>query len=118
MRLDPESEPCFVISVVSKRVKLHPQTIRYYERQGLLKPSRTGGNVRLYSERDVSHVELIHRLTSKLGVNLAGVEVIIDLREKMERLREEIEAEHLRVVQELEKEVRELRARLQKRKLG
>ena len=73
----------FMISVVAHRYDIHPQTLRLYEREGLLKPSRTDGNTRLYSEEDLEQLETILTLTRDLGVNLAGVEVIIDLREKL-----------------------------------
>lgn len=79
-----EKEIYFVISVVSRRFNVHPQTLRLYEREGLLKPSRTEGNTRLYSEEDVERLSRILRLTRELGVNLAGVEVILKMQEAME----------------------------------
>ena len=72
-----------MISVVAEMFRVHPQTLRAYEREGLLRPSRTDGNTRLYSEEDLERVELILRLTKDLGVNLAGVEVILNMRERM-----------------------------------
>jgi MerR family transcriptional regulator, heat shock protein HspR len=65
---------------------IHPQTLRVYEREGLLRPARTEGNTRVYSQEDVERVELILRLTKELGVNLAGVEVILNMRDRMERM--------------------------------
>src|SRR3989304_5124369 len=76
----------FMISVVSEMLGIHPQTLRIYEREGFIKPKRSGGNTRLYSEEDVEKLEMILRLTRELGVNLAGVEVILSMREKMEQM--------------------------------
>jgi MerR family transcriptional regulator/heat shock protein HspR len=72
-----------MISVVAEMFEVHPQTLRAYEREGLLRPARTDGNTRLYSEEDLERIELILRLTKDLGVNLAGVEVILNMRERM-----------------------------------
>jgi len=83
-------EPCYVISVVARMVKLHPQTLRYYERVGLVAPARSAGNVRLYSPRDIERVRKICRLTDELGVNLAGVEVIMRLTDTIEQLQSEL----------------------------
>ena len=76
----------FMISAVAQTYNIHPQTLRLYEREGLLKPSRTEGNTRLYTEDDIQRLELILSLTRDLGVNLAGVEVVLNMREKMERM--------------------------------
>ncbi len=84
-------EPLYMISIVSQMLSIHPQTLRLYEREGLIKPSRTDGNTRLYSHRDVDKLQLILRLTRELGVNLAGVEVILGMREKMKEMQEQIE---------------------------
>ena len=73
----------YMISVVAEMFDLHPQTLRAYEREGLLRPARTDGNTRLYCEEDLERIELILRLTKDLGVNLAGVEVILNMRERM-----------------------------------
>jgi MerR family transcriptional regulator/heat shock protein HspR len=81
----------FMISVVSEMLDIHPQTLRLYEREGFIKPRRSGGNTRLYSEEDVEKLEMILRLTRELGVNLAGVEVILSMREKMEQMQREME---------------------------
>lgn len=94
----------FMISVVSEMLGIHPQTLRLYEREGFIKPKRSGGNTRLYSEDDVEKLEMILRLTRELGVNLAGVEVILSMREKMEQMQREMDEtiRHLRTELELE----------------
>ena len=84
-------EPIYAISVVSRIVDLHPQTLRHYENLGLVKPIRSEGNRRLYSEHDLERLRLICRLTNDLGVNLAAVEVILNLTEQIETLREQME---------------------------
>jgi MerR family transcriptional regulator/heat shock protein HspR len=80
----------FMISAVAQRYDIHPQTLRMYEREGLLKPSRTEGNTRLYSEEDLEQLETILTLTRELGVNLAGVEIILNMRRKMEQMQAEV----------------------------
>ena len=80
---------CFVISVAAKLLNVHPQTLRYYERAGLIEPSRSRGNIRLYSARDIERAQQIKRLIVDLGVNLAGVEVIMKLTERIRELEEE-----------------------------
>lgn len=77
-------EPVYLISVVAKVLNLHPQTLRQYEREGLVEPGRTEGKMRLYSERDIDRIKMILRLTKDLGVNLAGVDVILQLKEKID----------------------------------
>jgi len=84
-------EPVYLISVVSKILNIHPQTLRQYEREGLIKPGRTEGKMRLYSQRDIDKLKLILSLIRELGVNLAGVEVILQLKEEIENLQKEIE---------------------------
>lgn len=79
----------YTISAVADHYGIHQQTLRLYEREGLLKPSRSDGNVRLYTEEDIERLELILGLTRDLGVNLAGVEVILNMREKMEQMQQE-----------------------------
>ena len=79
-----------MISVVAKNYGIHPQTLRLYEREGLLKPSRTEGNTRLYSEDDLRQLEVILNLTRDLGVNLAGVEIVLNMRRKLEQMQAEI----------------------------
>src|SRR6266850_6726554 len=80
----------YMISAVAKSYGIHPQTLRLYEREGLLKPSRTDGNTRLYSEEDLRQLEVILNLTRDLGVNLAGVEIILNMRRKMEQMQGEV----------------------------
>jgi MerR family transcriptional regulator/heat shock protein HspR len=93
----------YMISVVAKSYGIHPQTLRLYEREGLLKPSRTEGNTRLYSEDDLRQLEVILNLTRDLGVNLAGVEIILNMRRKMEQMQAEINEFVGHVRQELER---------------
>ncbi len=81
----------YMIGVVSARYEVHPQTLRLYEREGLLKPSRTEGKTRLYSDEDLERLEFILNLTRDLGVNLAGVEVVLNLRERMAQMQDEME---------------------------
>ena len=81
----------YTISVVAARFDIHPQTLRLYEREGLLKPSRTEGNTRLYTEVDMDRLEVILSFTRELGVNLAGVEIILNMREKMEGMQEQMQ---------------------------
>ncbi|MCL2878044.1 MAG: helix-turn-helix transcriptional regulator [Acidobacteria bacterium] len=80
-----------MISSVAELYQVHPQTLRLYERQGLLKPSRSDGNTRLYTDEDLRKLEIILTLTRELGVNLAGVEVILHMREKMEQMQVQVE---------------------------
>lgn len=96
----------FMISAVSEMLEIHPQTLRLYEREGFIKPKRSGGNTRLYSEDDVEKLEMILRLTRELGVNLAGVEVILSMREKMERMQQEMEGTVRMLRDELAREMR------------
>lgn len=86
-----DHEPVFQISVVARMVGLHQQTIRTYERVGLVQPARSGGNTRLYSRADVERLRQVVRLVNDLGVNLAGVEVILGLLRQIEELRAELE---------------------------
>src|SRR5258708_6238003 len=85
------SKAAYMISAVAEQYEIHPQTLRLYEREGLLKPSRSDGNTRLYTEGDLERLEVILKLTRDLGVNLAGVEIILNMREKMEEMQREIE---------------------------
>jgi MerR family transcriptional regulator, heat shock protein HspR len=80
----------YMISVVANSYGIHPQTLRLYEREGLLKPSRTEGNTRLYSEEDLRQLEVILNLTRDLGVNLAGIEIVLNMRRKMEQMQGEV----------------------------
>ncbi|MDP2876945.1 MAG: MerR family transcriptional regulator [Holophaga sp.] len=89
MRRDSKAG-CYMIGVVAIRYQIHPQTLRLYEREGLLLPSRTEGKTRLYSEEDLERLEFILSLTRDLGVNLAGVEVVMGLRDRMESMQVEM----------------------------
>jgi MerR family transcriptional regulator/heat shock protein HspR len=81
----------YTISAVAELYEIHPQTLRLYEREGLLKPSRSEGNTRLYTDPDLERLEIILSLTRELGVNLAGVEIILNMREKMAAMQREFE---------------------------
>ena len=80
----------YMISAVAQKYNIHAQTLRLYEREGLLKPSRTDGNTRLYSEEDLEQLEVILSLTREMGVNLAGVEIILNMRRKIEQMQHEV----------------------------
>jgi MerR family transcriptional regulator/heat shock protein HspR len=95
----------YMISVVSEMLGIHPQTLRLYEREGFIKPKRSGGNTRLYSEEDVEKLEMILRLTRELGVNLAGVDVILSMRERMEQMQRDREETILSLREELAREI-------------
>ncbi len=84
-------EPVYLISVVANMLNIHPQTLRQYERDGLIKPARTVGKMRLYSQRDIDKMKMILRLTRDMGINLAGVDVILRLKEQMDKMEQEIE---------------------------
>jgi putative heat shock protein hspR len=90
-------EPLYLISIVAKILSIHPQTLRQYEREGLVEPGRTGGKMRLYSKRDVDRIKMILRLTRDLGVNLAGVDIIFQLKDRIE--------EHERTIDELRAQI-------------
>jgi len=83
-------EPVYLISIVSKLLDIHPQTLRQYERENLVCPSRSGGRIRLYSQRDIDRIKLILRLTRELGVNLAGVDIILRLKLNVDDMENEI----------------------------
>ena len=91
-----------MISAVAEQYGIHPQTLRLYEREGLLAPSRSEGNTRLYTDEDLERLEVILKLTRELGVNLAGVEIILNMREKMEAMQRQIEG----FIQTLNQELR------------
>lgn len=99
-----KDRPVYVISVAAELVEMHPQTLRLYERKGLIRPKRSAGKTRLYSERDIERLREIRRLTQELGVNLAGVEEIMRLREELERLRARYRLEVVRVRTQVEKQ--------------
>ena len=84
-------EPVYLISVVATILDIHPQTLRQYEREGLVTPSRTQGRMRLYSQRDIDRMKMILRLTRQMGVNLAGVDVVLQLKETMDEMQKEID---------------------------
>jgi MerR family transcriptional regulator/heat shock protein HspR len=100
-----KDKPLYVISVAAELVDMHPQTLRLYERKGLIEPSRSAGKTRLYSQRNIEQLREIRRLTQELGVNLAGVEEIIRLRQKLDvlqsRMEERIDTLHERLQLEL-----------------
>jgi MerR family transcriptional regulator, heat shock protein HspR len=98
--------PRYMISVAADLVGMHPQTLRIYEAKGLVRPQRTAGNTRLYSDADLERLRLINRLTQELGLNLAGVEHVIRLEEQVRRMQ--------RVVERLEREMREAIAEVHK----
>lgn len=105
------TEPVYVISVAAKLVDAHPQTLRLYERVGLLKPARTENNIRLYSDEDIERLRQIQRLTS-VGLNLAGVEMVLELMERMTNMRREFAKEISRREEEMEREMRRLQQRV------
>jgi MerR family transcriptional regulator/heat shock protein HspR len=90
--VNDRGRPLYRISVVAEMLALHPQTLRVYERKGLIRPSRTTGRTRLYSAEDVEEIRLILRLSRDLGVNLAGVEIILKMRRQMQAMQQELEA--------------------------
>lgn len=83
------SERTYMISAVSSKYNIHPQTLRLYEREGLLIPSRSEGNTRIYTDKDLKKLEFILNLTREMGVNLAGIEIILNMKQKMEKMQEE-----------------------------
>jgi MerR family transcriptional regulator, heat shock protein HspR len=99
-----DERPRYMISVAAELVGMHPQTLRIYEQKGLVRPKRTPGNTRLYSERDLERLRLIQRLTTELGLNLAGVEAVLRLRDEVERLQGRI----ARLERELREEVQKV----------
>src|SRR4029077_19404637 len=101
----------YMISAVAELYKLHPQTLRLYERVGLLKPSRSDGNTRLYTDSDLERLEVILTLTREMGVNLAGIEIILNMREKMAEMQHQMEAFTSFVQQELSRGLRSVTAR-------
>ncbi len=89
--MSPPKKAGYMISSVAEMYQIHPQTLRLYERLNLLTPSRSDGNTRLYTDKDLQQLEVILTLTRDLGVNLAGVEVILNMREKMEKMQKQVE---------------------------
>lgn len=87
-----DDEPMYVISIAARLVGMHQQTLRYYERAGLIEPKRTGGNIRMYSNTDIQRIRQAQRLVDELGVNLAGVDIIIRMSDQIRALQEELAA--------------------------
>ncbi|MFA7084580.1 MAG: helix-turn-helix transcriptional regulator [Arcobacteraceae bacterium] len=85
------NEPVYLISAVAEILSIHPQTLRQYEREGLIKPSRTNGKIRLYSQKDIDSIKTVLTLTREMGINLAGVDLILQLNIKIEKLQNEVE---------------------------
>ena len=102
--MDPLDRPRYMISVAADLVGMHPQTLRIYEQKGLVRPKRTAGNTRLYSERDVERLRLIQRLTTELGLNLAGVEHVLRLEDELRRMRARFD----RLERELREEIQKV----------
>ena len=86
------NKPIYLISTVSKILNIHPQTLRQYEREGLIKPSRTNGKIRIYSQKDVDTIKTILTLTRDIGINLAGISLILKLKKEIEESKKEIES--------------------------
>ena len=99
-----DDRPRYMISVAADLVGMHPQTLRIYESKGLIRPKRTAGNTRLYSEADVERLKLIQRLTTELGLNLAGVEHVLRLEDELQRMRRRLD----RMEQEMRKAINEI----------
>jgi MerR family transcriptional regulator/heat shock protein HspR len=99
------SKAAYMISAVAEQYGIHPQTLRLYEREGLLKPSRSDGNTRLYTDDDLERLEIILKLTRDLGVNLAGVEIILNMRARMETMQHQMEEFILTLNRELAQRV-------------
>ncbi|HBI23663.1 MAG: hypothetical protein A2Y48_02320 [Nitrospirae bacterium RIFCSPLOW2_12_42_9] len=105
---DERDTPLYMIGIAAQMLSIHPQTLRLYEREGLVAPKRSQGNTRLYSHRDVEKVKLIIHMTRELGVNLAGVEVILNMRLQMEEMQHEMEGLIGYLREELRKEITKL----------
>jgi MerR family transcriptional regulator/heat shock protein HspR len=115
-RVNPKrkkSRAGYMISAVAELYKLHPQTLRLYERVGLLKPSRSDGNTRLYTDSDLERLEVILTLTREMGVNLAGIEIILNMREKMADMQHQMETFTSFVQEELARGMRSASSRQQ-----
>jgi MerR family transcriptional regulator/heat shock protein HspR len=108
-----DDEPVYVISVVSRMLQMHPQTLRKYERAGLIRPSRTNGMLRLYSDDDVRLLRLIKRLVEDFGLNIAGVELVLRMRARMERLRSHLSEMDARALEVLDEGLDEVLAALE-----
>ena len=97
MNTNAYNEPVYLISAVAEILNIHPQTLRQYEREGLIKPSRTNGKIRLYSQKDIDHIKYVLTLTRELGINLAGVDLILQLNKKIEKLEDEVKTCKLKI---------------------
>lgn len=106
---DNKRHPCYMIGMVAELLGMHPQTLRLYERLGLVQPRRSAGKTRLYSDNDVERLRRIQHLTHELGINLAGVEVILNMVEKMEDMQKSMEEEMIRMKKEMEEEMERMR---------
>jgi MerR family transcriptional regulator/heat shock protein HspR len=104
-----QDEPCFTIGVVHQMLGLHPQTLRHYERLGLVRPQRSDGRIRMYSAKDLERIALIKRWIDEFGVNLAGVEIMLKMQESMELLRADLERQLLEQQEQYEGEIRRLK---------
>jgi MerR family transcriptional regulator, heat shock protein HspR len=91
-REQPEDRAVYIISVAAELAGVHPQTLRIYERKGLLRPARTPGNTRRYSERDIARLQMIQKLTHEEGLNLAGVKMIVEMEDQLDRMRRRMES--------------------------
>ncbi len=107
---DERDRPVYVISVAAELVDMHPQTLRLYERKGLIRPKRTSGKTRRYSQRDVDHLKEIRRLTQELGVNLAGVEEVMRLRYELDDAQDRLEVEASRLQTEISSKIEAMKA--------
>jgi MerR family transcriptional regulator/heat shock protein HspR len=110
MMIRERAQPVYVISIAAGLVEMHPQTLRLYERLGLIHPARTANNIRLYSDEDIERLRQIQRLT-QVGVNLAGVEMVLELLERMQAMRRELEEEMHKQQEEMLREIARLRVR-------
>lgn len=101
-----KKKPLYMISVVSEILHIHPQTLRIYEREGFIKPKRTEGNTRLYSDEDIERIRTILELTRDMGVNLAGVDMILRMKERMEEMKKDMEEMMRHLSEEIKEEFR------------
>ena len=107
--METSDRPIYMISVAAELVGMHPQTLRMYETKGLVRPQRTPGGTRLYSEADIERLRIVQRLTSEVGLNLAGVELVLRLEDELRKAHSPIErlrAQHRRDVQKVHKQYR------------
>ena len=109
-RASGEEEPCYVISIAAKMLGMHQQTLRYYERMGIVAPSRSRGNIRLYSQADIQRLRKVQQLIAELGVNLSGAEIILkmnarirELEHELENVRAEVDYHRARITRQLDR---------------